>query len=107
MTQVVRVGRVVKAEITDIRVRVMVHWEQSGSILGGTLVARCTQLESDLSIDSPEAPELIAAVIHNAKSSCYAEAAIRDSVPTVSHVFLNGAAFDYTRYPSKPPRVQR
>jgi hypothetical protein len=104
MTQVVRYGRMLKANLRGIRVAVRMGWEQTGSVLAGTQSARCTHVETDLEIDSDEDEALIASVVHNAKDGCYAEVALRDPVALHSTVILNGRGFDYQAYPKRPPR---
>lgn len=104
MTQVVRYGRMLEARIDGIRVRVRIEWDQSGSLVGGTLVVRCTGVHSELEIHSPESPALIASVVHNAKAGCFAEAAMREAVEVSSDVRVNGSTFEYQAYPKRPPR---
>jgi hypothetical protein len=103
MTQVVRYGRMLKANINGIRVQVHIGWEQTGSVLAGTQKARCTHVDTDLEIDSDDDEALIASVIHNAKDGCYAEVALRDPIEIRSLVTLNGHAFNHQAYPKRPP----
>jgi hypothetical protein len=104
MTQVVRYGRMLKANLRGIRVSVRIGWEQTGSVLAGSQSARCTGVETDLDVDSDDDAALIASVIHNAKDGCYAEVALRDPVEVRSTVTLNGQGFDYRVHPKRPPR---
>src|ERR1700694_1386414 len=103
MTQVVRYGRMLKANLRGIRVQVRIGWEQSGSVLAGTQKARCTHVDTDLEIDSDEDEALIASVIHNAKDGCYAEVALREPIEIRSKVTLNGHGLDHHAYPKRPP----
>jgi hypothetical protein len=104
MTQVVRYGRMLKANIRSIKVRVRIGWEQTGSVLAGTQAARCSHLDTDLEIDSDDDEALIASVVHNAKDGCFAEVALREPVDLRSAVSLNGRSFDYQTFPKRPPR---
>ena len=104
MTQVVRYGRMLKANLRGIRVAVRMGWEQTGSVLTRTQSAHYTHIETNLEVDSDEDEALIASVVHNAKDGCYAEVALRDPVELHSTVSLNGRGFDYQVYPKRPPR---
>ena len=104
MTQVARFGRMLKVEIRDVRVRVRIGWEQSGSVFAGTVAARCTGVQTDLDVDADASDEMLAALIHSAKASCFAEAALVQAVPLHSTVTRNGVPFPYTDFPAKPPR---
>lgn len=54
----------------------------------------CVELESD------EDPALIAALIHNARGGCYAEAGLAEPVPVEAEAVLNGAPLDLDAYPA-------
>ncbi len=106
MTQVVRYGHMLKARLRKVRIRTRVSWYSEGSVMAGTIGSRCTGAESHVEVESNDAPALIAALIHNARGGCYAEAAMSQPVPVSATVSLNGENFDYSSYPARPPRRQ-
>jgi hypothetical protein len=93
-----------KADITRAAVRVKAHWSSQGSIFQGTISSTCHAVETHLDVESDDDPARVAAVIHNARGGCYAEAAITQAVPLASTATLNGRRFDYQAYPSKVER---
>lgn len=97
----------VKAKLDKIRIRVRIDWHSEGSMLAGTIAARCTGVSSHLEVESSEDPALIAALIHNAKAGCYAESALAEPVEITSSATLNGVPFDYAAHPKRPPRTPR
>lgn len=104
LTQIVRYGRMLKANLGDIRCQVSAHWTSDGSVFAGTITSRCHSVEVRTEIESDDDPALIAAVVRNAEGGCYAEAALREPVPIHKSVVLNGDAFDYETYPRKVNR---
>lgn len=104
LTQIVRYGRMLKANLGDIRCQVSAHWTSDGSVFAGTITSRCHSVEVRTEIESDDDPALIAAVVRNAEGGCYAEAALREPVPIHKSVVLNGDAFDYETYPRKANR---
>ena len=55
-------------------------------------------------VDSPEDPALIAALVHNARGGCYAEAAIAQPVPIEASAQLNDRPLDLDAHRKRPPR---
>lgn len=104
LTQIVRYGRMLKANLGDIRCQVSAHWTSDGSVFAGTITSTCHSVEIRTEIESDDDPALIAAVVRNAEGGCYAEAALREPVPIHKSVVLNGDAFDYETYPRKVNR---
>ncbi|MGZ8785588.1 MAG: OsmC family protein [Acidimicrobiia bacterium] len=104
LTQIVRYGRMLKANLGEIRCQVSAHWTSDGSVFAGTIASRCHSVEVRTEIESDDDPALIAAVVRNAEGGCYAEAALREPVPIHKSVVLNGDAFDYENYPRKVNR---
>ena len=104
LTQIVRYGRMLKAQFGDIRCEVRAHWTSEGSVFAGTISSTCHSVEVRTEIESDDDPALIAAVVRNAEGGCYAEAALHQPVPIHKTVVLNGDAFDYEAYPRKVNR---
>ena len=89
-----------KADITRAAIKVKAHWSSQGSVFQGTITSTCHAVETHLEVESDDDPARVAAVIHNARGGCYAEAAVTQAVPLSATVTLNGEAFDYQAYPS-------
>lgn len=103
MTQFVRYGHMLKVTIDALRIRTRASWHSEGSVLAGTIASRCEGVESDIEIESPNDPALVAALVHSARGGCYAEAALTRPVQVTAAATLNGRPLDYARYPSRPP----
>lgn len=93
-----------KVEFTRASCRVRGHWTSEGSIIAGTISSTCHKVDVEFDIESDEAAERVAALVHSAKGGCYAEAMVREPVPVVGFVRLNGEEFDYESYPRKLQR---
>jgi uncharacterized OsmC-like protein len=104
ITQMVRYGHMLKAELQSIRVRVRIDWYSEGSVKAGTIAARCTGMTTHVEVGSGDDPALIAALIQNARAGCYAEAAMAEPVEIRASAELNGQPLDLERYPKRPPR---
>lgn len=104
MTQMVRYGHMLKANLRSIRIRTRIGWYSEGSVLAGTIGSRCTGVETHLELDSDDDPALLAALVQNARGGCYAEAALAQPLKVRATARLNGADFDFSAYPSRPPR---
>jgi hypothetical protein len=94
-----------RADLRSIKVRLRVSWHSQGSVLAGTIESACNGVDVTLDVESDESPELVAALIQNARGGCYAEAALTQPVPVAAYATLNGAELDVTSYPKKPPRL--
>ena len=77
---------------------------RDGSVFAGTVTSKCHSIEINTEIESEDDPALIAAVVRNAEGGCYAEAALKEPVPLLKNVTLNGEALDYEAYPRKVDR---
>ena len=104
ITQMVRYGHMLKANLDKVRVRVRIDWYSEGSVLAGTIEARCTGMTTHVEVDSEDEPALIAALIQNARAGCYAEAAMAEPVEITASAQLNGETLDLQRHPKRPPR---
>lgn len=92
-----------KVPLDNVRVRVRMGWEATGSVLAGTIASRCTRAESELIIDSPASPELVAALVQSARGGCFVDSTLREPVDLQASTILNGQPFDAEALPSKPP----
>lgn len=104
MTQIVRYGQMLKAEMKSIRIRARIGWHSQGSVLAGTISSHCTGVETHVEVDSDDDPALIAALITNARGGCYAEAALSQPLEVIATASLNGEPFDFGAFPAAPPR---
>jgi uncharacterized OsmC-like protein len=104
ITQMVRYGHMLKARLDKVRVRVRIDWYSEGSVMAGTIAARCTAMTTHVEVESADEPALIAALIHNARAGCYAEAAMAEPVEITASAQLNGEMLDLERHPKRPPR---
>jgi hypothetical protein len=92
-----------KARLDKIRVHARIEWYSEGSIRAGTIASTCRGVRSHVEVESDDDPALIAALIHNARAGCYAEAALAQPVPIEASAALNGETLDLEAYPKKPP----
>jgi hypothetical protein len=60
-------------------------------------------VRSRVELESDEDSALIAALIHNARGGCYAEAALAEPAPVEPEAVLDGAPLELDAYPRKPP----
>jgi uncharacterized OsmC-like protein len=75
------------------KVRVLIHWYLTGSVLQGTVDSGCKSVETHLEVESDDAPEKVAHVIRCAKKGCFAEQMVVRPVPLTSSVLINGRPF--------------
>jgi uncharacterized OsmC-like protein len=66
----------------------------SGSVLRGDVVASCSGARTVFRVESDADPAALLEVIRLAKRGCFGEAMIREPVPLVSEVFVNGTRLD-------------
>jgi uncharacterized OsmC-like protein len=70
------------------RVKVIAHFREEGSVLGGTQKGTCEDFSIELSIDGDMSIEEIAVLIRLAHRMCFTESALLNVVKiTSSHVF--------------------
>src|SRR3954452_22532612 len=70
----VRYGHMLDVKLRKIRVDARIEWYSEGSVLAGTIASKCRGVRSHVEVESDDDPALIAALIHNARGGCYAEA---------------------------------
>lgn len=103
LTQMARYGHMLDAHLDKVRVRLRIDWYSEGSVLAGTIAARCTGMTIHVEVESRDDPALIAALIQNARAGCYAEAAMAEPVEITASAQLNGEPLALDRYPKRPP----
>ena len=82
-----------KTRITKAKVRVLIHWYLTGSVIKGTVDSGCKEVETHLEVDSDDDAEKVAQVIRCAKQGCFAEQMVVRPVPLTSSVLINGRPF--------------
>ncbi len=88
-----------KIQVGKARVHVGMRNKQEGSVLQGTVEARCLGIETRLELESDEPPERIQALVRNAEHGCYTMQALLFPVEFTRSVNLNGA-------PLAPPPLE-
>ncbi|MCH8832513.1 MAG: OsmC family protein [Chloroflexi bacterium] len=93
MTQIERYSQLMKVKITKVRAEASVHFEISGSVLAGTILAGAPKVETRYEIESPDDPAKVAAMLRNAKNGCWVRAAVINPTPFEETLILNGEPF--------------
>jgi uncharacterized OsmC-like protein len=94
LTQVSRLARMTKKQVTRASCDCDFDIRQHGSVLRGDYRSEAVEFRIHLSLDSPESPEAIAELIRLAEQSCFAEDLIRRPVPLVSTFEVNGEPWE-------------
>ena len=92
MTQVSRYGHMLKVTVKGMRMRVTARYQVDGSVLDDTIQGSMLGAETTLEIDSPDPPERVAKVVHNAERGCFVLQALQHPVPVTGRTLLNGVA---------------
>ena len=82
-----------KTRVAKARVRVVIHWYLTGSVLKGTVDSGCKGVETHLEVDSDDDADKIRNVVRLAKKGCFAEQMVVRPVPLTSSIRINGEAF--------------
>ena len=82
-----------KTRIAKARVRVLIHWYLTGSVLKGTVDSGCKEVETHLEVASDDAPERVRNVVRLAKKGCFAEQMVTRPVPLSGSIRINGEPF--------------
>src|SRR3954453_5598835 len=104
---IVRYGHMLDVNLRKIRVDARIEWYSEGSVLAGTIASKCRGVRSHVEVESDEEPALIAALIHNARGGCYAEAALAEPLPIEASAALNGGPAGPRGPPQKKPPRRR
>jgi len=81
-----------KVTVKGMRMRVTARYQVDGSVLDDTIQGRMLGAETTLEIDSPDPPERVAKVVHNAERGCFVLQALQHPVPVTGRTLLNGVA---------------
>ena len=79
-----------KVEISSVKAHVAVHFGLQGSVLAGTIEASAPKVETTYEIESPDAPDRVAAMLRNARNGCWVRAAVANPTPFEDKSMLNG-----------------
>jgi uncharacterized OsmC-like protein len=82
-----------KTRIKKAKVRVLIHWYLTGSVIKGTVDSGCKEVETHLEVDSDDEPEKVRRVVRLAKKGCFAEQMVVRPVPLTGSIRINGEAF--------------
>ncbi len=83
-----------KTNITKAKVRVLIHWYLTGSVIKGTVDSGCKEVETHLEVESDDDPEKVRHVIRCAKKGCFAEQMVVKPVPLTGSIKINGQPFE-------------
>ena len=82
-----------KTRIARAKVRVLIHWYLTGSVLKGTVDSGCKGVETHLEVDSDDAPDKVRHVVRLSKKGCFAEQMVVRPVPLTGSIRINGEPF--------------
>jgi hypothetical protein len=82
-----------KTRIARAKVRVLIHWYLTGSVLKGTVDSGCKEVETHLEVDSDDEPDKVRHVVRLAKKGCFAEQMVVRPVPLTGSIRINGEPF--------------
>ena len=80
------------------RVKVIAHFREEGSVLGGTQKGICEDFLIELSIDGDMLQEEIAMLIRLAHSMCFTESALSNVIKIKSNHLFNGQLIEVDKY---------
>jgi hypothetical protein len=90
----VQVARTLSIKATGVRIRVEARYHREGSVLRGDARTVCDGIRTELHFESDETDERNAHLARMAEASCFTLAALRQPVPCVLAVTVNGARLD-------------
>jgi hypothetical protein len=76
------------------RVKVTAHFHERGSVLQGSKVGRCDEIEIEFSVDSEAGEVVIADMVRAAHQMCFTEDALTHVVKVTKKHSLNGQPFE-------------
>ena len=82
-----------KTRITKAKVRVLIHWYLTGSVIKGTVDSGCKEVETHLEVESDDAADKVRQVVRLAKKGCFAEQLVVRPVPLTGSIRINGEPF--------------
>lgn len=90
MTQVARYGHMLKVSVTKMTMRVTARFRVAGAVLNDTVEGEMIGADTTLELESPDPPERVAKVIHNAERGCFVRQALVKPVAVTGKTLLNG-----------------
>jgi hypothetical protein len=82
-----------RTRIAKAKVRVLIHWYLTGSVIKGTVDSGCKEVETHLEVDSDDAADKVRHVVRLAKKGCFAEQMVVRPVPLSGTITINGEPF--------------
>ena len=82
-----------KTRITKAKVRVLIHWYLTGSVIKGTVDSGCKEVETHLEVESDDEADQVRHVVRLAKKGCFAEQMVVRPVPLTGSIRINGEPF--------------
>jgi hypothetical protein len=82
-----------KTRIARAKVRVLIHWYLTGSVMKGTVDSGCKGVETHLEVESDDAADKVEHVVRLAKKGCFAEQMVVRPVPLTGSIRINGEPF--------------
>lgn len=82
-----------KTRVSKARVRVVIHWYLTGSVIAGTVDSGCKEVETHLDIESDDEPSKVQHLVRCAKKGCFAEQMVVRPVPLTGSITINGQPF--------------
>lgn len=82
-----------KTRITKAKVRVLIHWYLTGSVIKGTVDSGCKEVETHLEVESDDEADKVRQVVRLAKKGCFAEQLVVRPVPLTGSIRINGEPF--------------
>ena len=90
LTQLSRFGTITKLDDKSIRLEQIMRFFMKGSALQGTLHGGALGLETQIEVESSEAPEKIRHLIKMGEQTCFTLQSLINPVPVKNSVTLNG-----------------
>lgn len=90
MSQVSQVAAKKRLTLRNESVKVLAHFREEGSVLGGTQKGICERFSIELSIDGEEPLEEIIKLVRLAHRMCFTESALSHKVELTSSHLFNG-----------------
>jgi hypothetical protein len=82
-----------KTRITKAKVRVLIHWYLTGSVIKGTVDSGCKEVETHLEVESDDEADKVRHAVRLAKKGCFAEQLVVRPVPLTGSIRINGEPF--------------
>ncbi len=84
-----------KVDIGKVSAHIAVHFDLTGSVLGGTIQAGAPKVVTSYVVESTDDRAKVAAVLKNARNGCWVRAAVANPTPFEDTLTLNGETFNF------------